>query len=382
MAQANRDFIYYDKASYEYYNQKEWDELIKVGNEALKSNFDFYYLRARLGIAYYEKGNYAKAIHHIKKALEFNTSNPVMIEYLYYSFQFSNRYLEASRLYFKNINILKDVDLFIKPKAFDYLTIQGGYKLSDQYIDLGTEAGNIYYGSLGATINIKGRFLLYQYLSLLGHTFIDKFIDQNYLYYYQYNINQFEYYVNGDLLLGKGWTISPAYHFIRVNAISEKYNDYYFGVSVRKNFNRVRIGLNGSKAYVYDTNIKQLVPEISYYPLGNSKIYFVCKDLYHQVENEDPVHHIYGLMGIKIFHKTWLEGYYSYGKARFLSYDNGYTLYNNPDYLVSRGGIHFYQYFNNNTRLVLTYQVENKEQFNTGSLYSHNCIMAGLDFKF
>ena len=36
MAQDNRDFRYYDKSSYEYYDQKEWDELIKVGNEALK----------------------------------------------------------------------------------------------------------------------------------------------------------------------------------------------------------------------------------------------------------------------------------------------------------------------------------------------------------
>lgn len=55
IGQTKRDFVSFNKASYELYTQKKWDELIIVGKEALKNNFDFYYLRVRLGIAYYEK---------------------------------------------------------------------------------------------------------------------------------------------------------------------------------------------------------------------------------------------------------------------------------------------------------------------------------------
>lgn len=51
-----------DALTYQLFQQKAWDNLIKEGNKAIQNGIDYYYLRVRMGIAYYEKGNYSGAI--------------------------------------------------------------------------------------------------------------------------------------------------------------------------------------------------------------------------------------------------------------------------------------------------------------------------------
>jgi len=381
-SQVEKDFVSYNKITFELYEKQDWNKLIICGKEALKNEYDFFYMRVRLGIAYYEKGNFSRAIYHLEKALLFNDTDPAVLEYLYFAYIFSDRYQEACRLYYKNYQIFREKTLSVRPKVLDNLNIQGGIKFSNQNKELGTQVNDISYGLIGTTINIKGRFTLFQYAGILNHGFTDKFINEGFLYHYQYYINQFEYYISGNLLLGKGWSMNPAYHLIRVEAFNQKYNDHYYGLSVNKNFNKVRLGINISKAYILDTDVVQIVPEISYYPLGNTKLYFTLKNTNNKSGENDPYNQISGKMGFKIFNKTWLEGLYAYGKIQFLAHDNGYVLYNNPDYLISRGGLILYQYFNNYTQLILSFQLENKEQITTRDPYTHHFVMAGLNIKF
>jgi len=381
-SQSKKDFVTYNKVTFDLYENEAWDQLIITGMEALNNNYDFFYLRSRLGIAYYRKSNFAKSINHFEKALLFNDSDPVILEYLFFAYIFSNRYQEASRLYYKHFQLFKVKDLSVKPKVFDKLYIQGGIKFSDHNTELGTQVDNISYGYIGASINIRGRFNIFQYVGILSQGFTDKYIYQGYLYNYHYYFRQFEYYVHGKLLLGKGWFISPAYHLIRVDVISDKYNDHYYGLSINKNFNKIRLGINISKAYILDTDVTQIVPEISYYPLGNTKLYFTLINTNNKSGNNDLKNQFSGKMGIKVFNKTWLEGLYAYGKVQFPSYDNGYVLYNNPDYLISRGGLFFYHYFNNHSQITLGYVLENKEQITTEDQYTHHLVIAGLNIKF
>ncbi|MDA3894242.1 MAG: tetratricopeptide repeat protein, partial [Salinivirgaceae bacterium] len=61
-----------DKDTYILWLAKDWDRLITIGKTAIKNEVDFYYLRVRMGIAYFEKKNYHKAIYHFEKAYKFN----------------------------------------------------------------------------------------------------------------------------------------------------------------------------------------------------------------------------------------------------------------------------------------------------------------------
>ena len=50
-AQTKRNFAWYDKHTYELYQNKEWDKLIIQANKAIKAGHDFFYLRLRIGVA-------------------------------------------------------------------------------------------------------------------------------------------------------------------------------------------------------------------------------------------------------------------------------------------------------------------------------------------
>ncbi|MCU0409034.1 MAG: hypothetical protein MUD02_08815, partial [Bacteroidales bacterium] len=69
-AQDNTDFRYHDSLTYKLYTDKNWNELISAAKKALHDGHDYYYLRMRIGIAYYEKKQYASAATHFRKAGE------------------------------------------------------------------------------------------------------------------------------------------------------------------------------------------------------------------------------------------------------------------------------------------------------------------------
>ena len=84
-----------DAQTYSQWQKKDWDGLIATGKQALKADIDFYYLRVRLGIAYYEKKNDHMALHHVEKAYKLQSNESYLKEYLYYSYLFAGREADA-----------------------------------------------------------------------------------------------------------------------------------------------------------------------------------------------------------------------------------------------------------------------------------------------
>ena len=104
-----------DAKTYKLYTEKNWHDLIKLSKKAIKNDIDYYYLRMRLGIAYYEQHRYNLAYQQFKKAKQFD-NNDLLNEYLYYSYLFGGNYAEAEKLS-DNFNDSLKVKLGItKPK--------------------------------------------------------------------------------------------------------------------------------------------------------------------------------------------------------------------------------------------------------------------------
>lgn len=87
-----------DAETYRLWLTRDWNGLIRTGNEALKQGIDFHYLRYRMGIAWYEKGNYHQAVRHFKSAWKSDPDDELLKEYLYYALRFSGRDHEAARM--------------------------------------------------------------------------------------------------------------------------------------------------------------------------------------------------------------------------------------------------------------------------------------------
>ena len=84
-AQDPLDFNTINTETYRLYMAGQWDSVIDMGKLSLRQETDFYYLRMRMGIAYYQQKNYRMAACHYKKALKLNQADPAALEQLYYS---------------------------------------------------------------------------------------------------------------------------------------------------------------------------------------------------------------------------------------------------------------------------------------------------------
>ena len=248
------DFRTVDELSYRYYNEQKWDSVIMIGKKALKQDIDYYYLRVRMGISYFEKQEYFPAITHLKKARNFNSGDPFVTDYLYRSYLHSNQFEEAQLIKAK---IPKDTRETLDSKSgfVEQIHFEGGYTLSsdrspNNLSDLmGKDSiygeqdlyGNNIYSNLGLKLRISNRVgfsLAYNYLNFNKTKYIQygHFEDQrlgiadsnwgkNYLYSFpwvvhdtsfHYKVSQHEVHLGATVVLPAGFKIMPSFHFIHV----------------------------------------------------------------------------------------------------------------------------------------------------------------------
>lgn len=143
---------------------------------------------------------------------------------------------------------------------------------------------------------------------------------------------------------------------------------------------RVQLGLQYGHAVINDSTLSQWTPEIFFYPFGNNKLYLAATAIFGTGDVDQRVYQ--GIVGIRLFPGTWVEGYMTSGKSQYIALFDGAIIYNNPDYLLSRTGFSLTQYLTDKTSLNLHYALENKEQVISGDPYIHHVIAVGLNLKF
>ncbi len=180
-----------ESQTYSLYLQKNWDELISYGNLALDKGFDYYYLRYRLGVAYYSEKKYRSARVHFEKANAFNSADETM-EYLYYCYLYTGEYERArwiSKSFSQEAVAYTGTD---KLKSFSFATLEAGMGTTDST----TQFSNYYYGQVSAGFFVRNRFSMYNALTYFTQTD------------FRGTTNQFQYYLNSKIPLKKGWTLS------------------------------------------------------------------------------------------------------------------------------------------------------------------------------
>ncbi|MEI7661592.1 MAG: hypothetical protein WCK34_05330 [Bacteroidota bacterium] len=254
MAARNLDFATIDLLTYRCFQEKKWDSVIIVGKQALRQNIDYYYLRARMGISYFERTQYIPAIIHLKKAWQFNSGDPVIGRYLYQAYYYSNRHDEARLL--RSATAPEDRAAALETHGFlEEVHFEGGYSISSDKSpsNLGTMMekdsiygerdlyGNSYYANLGLKLKISNRVGLsfaYNHLNFTKTKYIqyirnedhlqsisDSSWGRNYNYTFPwvthdtsfiYHVTQNEACISAPISLPWGIRITPAFHWIRV----------------------------------------------------------------------------------------------------------------------------------------------------------------------
>ena len=408
-----------EQKSLQLYQDKNWKELIKFGNSALKQNIDYFYLQMRVGIAYFEQKNYCLAEVHFRKALDYNSTDELALEYLYYCYVYTGR-TDDARLWSKKFSKELAAKTGTDKKSFiDFITLEGGTKITDSayyhhtitlpnkttYKDTSYFKPAIYF-QVGLNHTIKNRVSFF-------HAFT---------YFNQKNfvgtLTQIQYYLKAAVPIKNGWLISPSFHYVNINFTSQftttttdtlwppgvphlppppgfpplrtsatssvttvtSNSSYYVGsLAIQKIIKRFTLSvgttlsnINGQTEYIHSG-------ALYYSPLGNSKIVLGCTGYLHTLDYYKTSYlSALPFVYVQPLKRFSLKASYLYNKGNNIIEDNGYFINNSPDLTKSRWALLANFYISKKVTLYATYQLENKlenlQQFN----YRYNIIVAGI----
>lgn len=425
-SQAPISYPMVDAQTYAFWQKGDWRSIISLGKQALKNDIDFYYLRVRMGIAYYERKNYHMAIHHFEKAYAISQQEAYLKEYLYYSYLFAGRDFEASifRSKFSPLlqrNIGKDDESFIDEISlfYSYSFLSDNSAIDNYTLNIispndGTQeiTRQLNLFNIGLKHKSSPKFsLFHSYTNIQKNSF--EYIVENGSPKTTNNLNTSinQYYLLGDSRIAKNLNWQFGFHVINIRYPVEvtffrqgqqfRYidtaNEFDFVgfTGLYRNFSYTTIGtyvflsgLNGAKQLQGDLNF-------SIYPLGNLNLYStstasIQMELY--PNNTSNNHFVYNhLIGFKTFKFLWVEGFISTGSISNYIASNGAIVFNGTESIKGRFGGRIIFLFNPKLSLQLaftranaesafieTYDISAKSNF---IKYSNNSITGGIVWK-
>lgn len=412
-------FAYYDSLTYRQYLTGNWGGVIANGRKAMSYNFDYKYLRMRIGIAYFNKENYRLAADYFGKALKFDSYDTSAAAYFNLSCPPAGRVSEFyrpknSRKPYKMIEfIYADASKMVMGRGKDNFSLGDSATV---YKEL-TQPISRDYHSLGMSIRPVPKLLVFigysdlrltdrkSFAYLTQEAVRDSVVDKMYSinYYYSFpasyrqedlNTRQQSSYINLTYFPVPGLKITPAFNILKINAnrlnatfTPEAYTDtaYYYKIdktwhtfsdtafkytfsrsdtsftnyvvslAVNKDIGKINAGINGSFSRLYDRKVYQLGASLAWYPLGNTNLYTVS-NLTFQKDSTWTVSVFEQMAGGKIYKNGWLEGFVTLGEMKNSNEKNAYLVYNQIYPMSLRWGITFYPFIGKHLEIMLIYK--------------------------
>jgi hypothetical protein len=410
----------------------EYQKLIQIGEAAISNGTDFFFLRYRLGIAYFNLANYRMAAYHLEKSLAYNSDDEGCLKYLYYSYLYSGRTTDASYLTTKMSDYVKS-QIHYKTKYLSSIYVESGVSKSNNInktiaadingpLDIYGETdlnSDIFYGHIGLKHEISPRISIYHgfsYLNIDKRRIFSLFLRDT---TFNYSAIQNEYYINADIQLKSGLKLTPAFHFIHVS--SDNYNfskdslpynrristsklnvsNYVLSLALSKDYKKITTAIFAS--YSNLNNAKQIEGglTVSYFPLGNLNLYTTSGLTFFFQKNspgmgQDSTNEkrlIFDqTIGFKVLSKLWAEAGISIGEMQNYNEKNAFIVYNIPDKLKLKAGISLIYSLSEKIELSLRYQNLSKEsiyysQINPTTInsntvnYQNNALIGGIKWK-
>jgi len=372
-AQEGPDFNRINSESYRYYTEQKWDSLIQFGKEALKSDVDYYYLRMRMGIAFFSRKNYRPAAQHFAVALEQHNGDPAALEYLYYCRLYAGQSEQALhvREQFKGDLALKLPPVngrFFGRLGAEYL-YQGGagdHLFADPAglypLDVaGTQSTTGYFSNV--TVSLVNQLApgivlshAYTYLWKSSHYFYND--GESAIYLPDQHLIQNQYYLSPKFTTPSGYTFMPMVHVLGIQYQSIYDNgqgyqggsslvlgtihetDFVTGMGFKKNLGRVDLDLGGWYGHLNSARQIQGRTGFTWFPLGNLNLYAggFFNGQYELYPGSEGVTRIIPefLFGFGIAEKAWVDLNGAVGEMTNYLEGNGMIVYNSISEIIHK----------------------------------------------
>jgi len=378
-----------DKLSFEYYSQEKWDDLIKLGEESLFSGIDFYYLQYRLGIAYYNRKNYRKAISSFEKIVNQTPDNKLVKEYLYYSYLLGSRYTDANSIlqtldtlhqnrvaYYNTKSAINSIGVNYKYYLFDDFLVYDKTK-TDSYQKVRNSMNYLSVSLLSVTNNASVfyvNFSLFKGESSIYESEEDfDIIDED--------LKQTQLYLSWFKRLNKGLNMKLAFTFMKETLdwydknekLDNAVTDNFIGlISITKSIKNVDLTLGSSISKINEVSQMQPYFEIDFYPFGNRKLYTSTSFIYqHNFDSQfnfdypvkidlNDAFVFKQLVGAQINDKLSADAFGMFGKVSNFVDNYGLSIYNNLDKINYWYGIDVNYYLTKKLSLYLNLRNDNQ----------------------
>ncbi|WP_457617793.1 hypothetical protein [Lutibacter sp.] len=411
-----------DSTSYALYLKQDWKSLITLGKKSRDEGIDFYYLKVRMGIAYYKEGKMLSAIKFLEEANKIDSHDVVVQEYLYWAYKFGGLVLE-SRLFYtkisKNIQDKIALDLpFITAIDLSVLATNNLDYTKMLKTNEPSESGdNRYFTenyqlfSLGMNHPLSKKVNFYQRLSVLPTASYYQENTSGELVNKSYNGSETRYYGDVTVSLGNRLYLDTYVNFLlgkydNLNVDSElsgrgprggtttstsstiRYTNFVFGVALTKASYYTRSTVNISVSNLNGYNQFQGGYTLSLYPLGST---FIVPFGAVQYQNENENSNMVYTGGLSLnTEKISITGYGNIGNIRNFIASNGAIIYNQTETALNEYGLTF-QFYTKKTVVKIGYSfMEMKDYYNnqnqeiTSKAFNFNQqnIIAGITWEF
>ena len=370
----SQDFKSVDVETYRRYSEQNWEQLIRTGKAGLKQGIDYYYLRMRMGIAYYEQKNYRSSQVHFHKALEFNEDDPVASEYLYYAYLFAGQTQQASILAKEFSPVLKQKVPSPPGKVMDRLAVEYLYNFNDTK-DLVSDPERYFSGLTGGyqivTLHYSNVNASLHHAFSPGITLTHAYTYLNKTNYYFYDdgmsrfgidgqkVYQHQYFISPAFTTKSGFSVSPSFHYLKIRFQApyivsggggmgpggggssfqhiDLYDNHFVGgLTLAQTVGLFEFRLGGIYSSINNESQATGNAGLTYYPLGNLDLYTgAALNVHHrngeQGANVDLILDL--MVGFGISSKVWLEFSGTYGNMKNYTESNGYIVYNGVDWM-------------------------------------------------
>ncbi len=362
------DLVEFDQKTYQLYIEQDWDQLIQLGSLGLDSGVDFYYLRMRLGLAYYHTQRYEKARYQFLKALDFQPKDPNAEYYQYYATLLSGRWGEARLLV---PGLLPETQKIINAKpAFSIagLSLELGRFINNSVDDLesslpaGFFASSYFnhsmdYQNLGASVHLGYASSLVVAANRFGFSNQQLIRTDGSVYEFEHSNAQtggyvrYSYQFPGSVYAGLAYHgITGAYASTYLSAYegatpvfsdsTDTYRQFYAGGFIGGRMSHFAGQLSFAKSSFWQGDRYQVGIGISYYPVGNQNYYLAFKYdfMTESMSNFTGDQVIKLVAGAKVIKGILVEASYLTGNLSNWADANGYYLFNTVYPIQSRAG--------------------------------------------
>ena len=405
-----------DSLTYAQYLKGDWNALIKTAEKARKNGVDFYYLDVRQGIAYYHLGKYRKAVVYLQKAYDADEKNQVVAEFLYYSYVYAGRYLDARRVSDLFKLELKEKLGLLNNRLFEW----GGIDFKIDFID--DYSVDSQDDELNQNVITDKKYIGFELYNYLGKADL-MVLNAGKLYkdYTQYSVadgeqqaerksmTQTQYYLGYYSQIGTGWNLGFAVNWLRSNydgiqyrmtgrggniravPVTQTINEWVGFAGLRRDMGNFKLGLTASVSDLQEYLQLQPATEITWYPIGNSDLYIYSVATYKmEMQSGDWYNETVLKSGLGFrLAKIYWEPSYTYGNMYNFVEKDALVVYNDNEKTTARVNLLAYKFLmKGKLKIYAQYQWMSKTNYyqlndtDQSIDYNNQSITTGILWKF